>query len=912
MRIEGIRAINGPNVYHAKPVSVMTLRLGELTGKETTGFPGFTDRLLELLPGLFKHHCAKGAEGGFVERLNEGTYFGHVVEHVALELAGQLGGKGNYGKTRYAGEPGLYHVIVRHDNEAAMRCLLETSVSLVDTLIRGEDFSVTAPLERAASIMEETGPGPSTQAVITAAELRGIPWRRLTDGSLVELGQGRNLKRIQAAVTADTGQIAVDAACDKALARQLLADAFLPVPHGEVVTRFEDALPLLDRIGLPLVVKPVYGNQGRAVTMDVADAAGLEEAFLLAAQVSEEVLVEQQVAGLDYRVLVVDGNVVAASRRVPCHVVGDGSSSIAELIRSANLDARRGNGHSKPLTRIEGTDFKDLDLSRVPEADEKIVLRRAANLSQGGTAIDVTDEVHPEIRAACVRAARVIGLDVCGVDLLTSDISRPLDGAIIEVNASPGLRMHLYPDEGDARPVGEAIVSMLYPSGAPARIPVCSVTGTNGKTTVTRLIAFVLARAGLRVGASTTDGIMIGGELVARGDMTGPASARVVLSDTSVDAAVLECARGGIIRRGLGFDWADTGVITNIRLDHVGQDGIEDLDDLTWIKSLVAERVRSGGTVVLNADDDAAAGLAEQSRRDVLTRVEEDEIAAASAGGMDCPRRRSSTGPRLALDEHRQVGGDQPCDPLCEAAHCLRGAYQAGDVRRVARYLGAQQMRCLECRGGLHHRHLERQTVERRASDIAVRARRIADADHVRRVDDGSAFHKAPCAWCDAADASENPARALGDVIERHATGNAEATASVPAEVEAEMLDAGGEHGVDLAARLRVGECAEAVCPRLAQHLHLAPGNELRELRQCGRIRGTRPKQRDVVRLHLRLRFKGGEAVCHQDVIAQEVVGFPSLPARDQQFRRIRAGHPTAGLPLLHRPQLDGAQPVAP
>ncbi len=644
MRIEGIRAINGPNVYHAKPVSVMTLRLGELTGKETTGFPGFTDRLLELLPGLFKHHCAKGAEGGFVERLNEGTYFGHVVEHVALELAGQLGGKGNYGKTRYAGEPGLYHVIVRHDNEAAMRCLLETSVSLVDTLIRGEDFSVTAPLERAASIMEETGPGPSTQAVITAAELRGIPWRRLTDGSLVELGQGRNLKRIQAAVTADTGQIAVDAACDKALARQLLADAFLPVPHGEVVTRFEDALPLLDRIGLPLVVKPVYGNQGRAVTMDVADAAGLEEAFLLAAQVSEEVLVEQQVAGLDYRVLVVDGNVVAASRRVPCHVVGDGSSSIAELIRSANLDARRGNGHSKPLTRIEGTDFKDLDLSRVPEADEKIVLRRAANLSQGGTAIDVTDEVHPEIRAACVRAARVIGLDVCGVDLLTSDISRPLDGAIIEVNASPGLRMHLYPDEGDARPVGEAIVSMLYPSGAPARIPVCSVTGTNGKTTVTRLIAFVLARAGLRVGASTTDGIMIGGELVARGDMTGPASARVVLSDTSVDAAVLECARGGIIRRGLGFDWADTGVITNIRLDHVGQDGIEDLDDLTWIKSLVAERVRSGGTVVLNADDDAAAGLADSAAlqpgaRIVLYSLRPDNARVQrhlAAGGTAC------------------------------------------------------------------------------------------------------------------------------------------------------------------------------------------------------------------------------------------------------------------------------------
>ena len=509
MRIEGIRAINGPNVYHAKPVSVMTLRLGELTGKETTGFPGFTDRLLELLPGLFKHHCAKGAEGGFVERLNEGTYFGHVVEHVALELAGQLGGKGNYGKTRYAGEPGLYHVIVRHDNEAAMRCLLETSVSLVDTLIRGEDFSVTAPLERAASIMEETGPGPSTQAVITAAELRGIPWRRLTDGSLVELGQGRNLKRIQAAVTADTGQIAVDAACDKALARQLLADAFLPVPHGEVVTRFEDALPLLDRIGLPLVVKPVYGNQGRAVTMDVADAAGLEEAFLLAAQVSEEVLVEQQVAGLDYRVLVVDGNVVAASRRVPCHVVGDGSSSIAELIRSANLDARRGNGHSKPLTRIEGTDFKDLDLSRVPEADEKIVLRRAANLSQGGTAIDVTDEVHPEIRAACVRAARVIGLDVCGVDLLTSDISRPLDGAIIEVNASPGLRMHLYPDEGDARPVGEAIVSMLYPSGAPARIPVCSVTGTNGKTTTTQLTATMLKSDGRRVAPCGNIGVPV-------------------------------------------------------------------------------------------------------------------------------------------------------------------------------------------------------------------------------------------------------------------------------------------------------------------------------------------------------------------------------------------------------------------
>lgn len=621
MRIENIRALRGPNVHHRKPVMTMLLQLEELTDRESCEFSGFNERLLELLPGLHKHHCAQGHAGAFVERLLAGTFFGHIVEHVALELAAQLDSEGTYGKTRHAGEDGLYLVVVRYDNEAAMTSLLRTSVQLVEALLAGAEFDLHAQLERARQLSADTELGPSTRAIVAAAGKRGIPWRRLSDGSLVEFGQGVRRRRIQAAVTSLTSQIAVDAAGDKALTKRLLQEALLPVPCGQVVSSPAEAVELLSALGGPLVVKPVDGNQGRGVTLNVTNEAELRVAFSRAAALADGVLVEEQLSGADYRILVIDGRVIAASRREPCQVTGDGRSTVAQLIEQANRDPRRGEGHGKPLTRISFSADEVLpDLERVPAAAECVVLRQAANLSQGGTATDVTDEVHPQTRLICERAARVLGLDVCGLDLITGDISAPLAGGIIEVNASPGLRMHLHPSAGRPRPVGEAIVNMLYPPGDNGRIPVCSITGTNGKTTVTRLIGHILSHEGRNVGMTTTDGIQVAGQLVAEGDLTGPASAQLVLSDPGVEAAVLECARGGILRRGLGYDWSDVGVITNIRLDHVGQDGIRDIEDLVWIKSLIAERVREGGTLVLNAEDEESAGLKDSERVQELPR----------------------------------------------------------------------------------------------------------------------------------------------------------------------------------------------------------------------------------------------------------------------------------------------------
>jgi cyanophycin synthetase len=620
MRIEGIRALEGPNVHHRKPVLVMTLRLEELTGRESRELPGFSERLLELLPGLGGHVCSRGYAGGFVERLHEGTYFGHVIEHVALELAARLGSQATYGKTRHAGEHGLYDVIVRYESEQGMRFLLETAVSLVAALAAGEDYPLAGRLEQAERIITDTRLGPSTRAIVAAAEKRGIPWRRLSDGSLVEFGHGRNRKLIQAALSGETSQIAVDTAGDKELTKRLLRDAFLPVPAGIAVDSPEGAVAAFRRLRAPVVLKPQSGNQGRGVTLGLMDEEQVRQAFSRAAAVSgPQVLLEEQLEGKDYRVLVVAGKMVAASLRVPGHVTGDGQHTLEQLIELTNQDPRRGESHEKPLTKIR----LDESFSRtpsgyarqdVPAAGEKVFLNHAANLSLGGTATDVTDLVHPGTRLICERAARVVTLDICGVDLITADIALPFSGGIVELNAGPGLRMHLYPSEGEARAVGEAIMDHLYPPGSQSRIPLCAVTGTNGKTTVTRLIGHVMNHGSTTVGMTTTDGVHIGGLRIAEGDMTGPASARVVLSDPTVDLAVLETARGGILRRGLAYDWSDVAVITNIRPDHIGQDGIEDLDDLVWIKSLVAERVREGGTLILNADDPETVRLATHRR----------------------------------------------------------------------------------------------------------------------------------------------------------------------------------------------------------------------------------------------------------------------------------------------------------
>lgn len=623
MRIGEIRTLAGPNVYSYRPVLSMKLSLEELVERESREFPGFNELLLESMPGLAKHRCSKGRKGGFVERLREGTYFGHIVEHIALELTELAGVPVAHGKTRKAGEPGSYNIVIEYKAEKGTKRLLRMAVEIVESLLKGEPFPLEDRLSEARKFIARTEFGPTTKAITEAAARRGVPWRRIGEDSLVQLGYGKHRRFIQAAMTEQTSAVAVDIASDKELTKTLLRDAGIEVPYGMLAESEAEAVEALEIIGAPVVVKPFNMSQGKGVSLNLTTPAQVEQACRIAKQYAAKVVVEQQFIGRDYRVLVINGKVAAASERVPAHVTGDGRSTIAELVESANRHPARGEDHEKPLTKIaidqammEFMKRRGLAVNQAPRPSEVVYLRECANLSTGGTARDVTDFVHPQIAAICERAARIIGLDICGIDLILDDIDAPLrsDNGVIEINAAPGLRMHLAPSEGRSRDVGEAIVDMLYPDGATGRIPIISITGTNGKTTITRMIAHVFSEKGLTVGATTTDGIYIGGREIAKGDTTGPLSARAVLSDPSVEIAVLETARGGIVRGGLGYDWSDVSIISNVSLDHVGQDGIETLDDLLYIKSLVAERVREGGTLILNADDELLAQLMENER----------------------------------------------------------------------------------------------------------------------------------------------------------------------------------------------------------------------------------------------------------------------------------------------------------
>lgn len=611
MRIHKIRAIHGPNIVSHNPVLVMRLDLQELSGKESYEVPGLIDRLRAALPGIDQHYCGLGHPGGFVERLRGGTYFGHIVEHVCLELTDAAGISVNRGKTISAGAPNLYDIYVESKSQHGMKRLLEVAVELVQALVDDRPYPLDEKIAKVREIVREYDLGPSTRAIVEAAEKRGIPWSRLGDDSLVQLGYGKHRKFIQAAMGSDTSAIAVDTASDKSLTKALLSRAGVPAPEGRVVESVEQAVAALEEIGPPIAIKPLDGNQGKGVSLDLWTAEQATYAYEIAAQFSRRVVVEQMLRGRDYRVLVVNGAVVAACERIPARVIGNGTSSIQQLIDEANRDPRRGDGHAKPMSTIRidrlsmaAMNKQGFHLESVPPEGYAVQLRENANLSTGGTAVDVTDMVHPSMAMICERAARAIGLNICGVDLVAPDISAPFtEGGIVELNAAPGIRMHHFPSEGRARDVASEIIRMMYPDGN-GRIPIVAVTGTNGKTTVTRLITHILGAGGVRVGMTTTDGIWIAGRQVASGDTTGPRSAATVLFDPEVDTAVLETARGGIVRSGLGYDWSDVAVMTNIGPDHIGQDGIETLDDILRIKSLVAERVRQDGTLVLNADDE--------------------------------------------------------------------------------------------------------------------------------------------------------------------------------------------------------------------------------------------------------------------------------------------------------------------
>jgi cyanophycin synthetase len=624
MRFLEIRPLPGPNRYSHRSTLVALLDLEELFERESHQLDGFVRRLLTTVPSLGEHHCSLGYPGGFVERLQEGTMLGHVVEHVALELQALAGYTVTHGKTRSTDDPRVYRIVVEYQNEAVGRHCLESARELVLACLQGRGFDVAQCLKTAKALAEATELGPSTRAIADAAQRRGIPVIRLDGGSLIQLGYGCNRRLVAATETALTSSVSVDIACDKAATKALLAQAFIPTPQGAVVASEDEAVAQMNLLQPPLALKPLDGNQGRGVSLGVETADEVRRAFQRAAAISPRVIVEELFAGRDYRVLIVNGRMVAASERVPAHVTGDGQHTIAELIARENQNPLRGSGHTRPLTQlpadletVEHLQRQGQSLEEIPGRGERVMLRLTANLSTGATARDVTDDVHPSTRRMCERAARLIGLDVCGIDLIAPDITAdlpPQGAGIIEVNAAPGIRMHHYPSAGRPRDVAGAIVDMLYPAGKSSRIPTLAVTGTNGKTTVARMIADIVSETGKTVGLTTTDGIYIGGHQIIHGDTTGFQSCRTVLTDPVVEVAVLETARGGIVRRSLGYDWTDIGIITNVQPDHFGQDGIDSLDDLLHVKALIAERVRDGGTIVLNADDSNLSRLPQRPK----------------------------------------------------------------------------------------------------------------------------------------------------------------------------------------------------------------------------------------------------------------------------------------------------------
>ncbi|MHB1256471.1 MAG: cyanophycin synthetase [Dethiobacteraceae bacterium] len=611
MNIREIQFFTGRNIYSHRPVMKMLLDLGARRLYRTESL--FTERLLAMLPRLAEHFCSRRYPGGFVERLEEGTYLGHVIEHVFLELQSMAGMDAEYGKTMNRDDD-LTEIICEYRCRQAVGGLALAAIRVVAAALDGDTVNLAKMVAKARKTALRFLPGPSTEAILQAARKRGIPVQQLAEGSsLYRLGTGKYQKRIFASISEGTGCIAVEVAGNKPLTKHILEQHGLPVPRGMVVRSKKEACRAARLLGFPVVVKPDNGNQGKGVSLEICSYHEVEQAFAAAAAISATVLVEKHIYGRHYRLLVVGGELAAAAERIPAHVLGDGLHNVFQLVRQENGNPLRGCGHEKPLTKLklDSTAYallakQGLSLTCVPKPGQQVWLRKNDNLSTGGTASDVTEKVHPLQAQLAVRAALAVGLEIAGVDLIMQDISAtPADqhGAIIEVNAAPGLRMHLSPSQGEKRDVGQKIVELLFPPGTSCRVPVFSVTGTNGKTTTARMLDFALRRHGLSPGLCCTDGIYFNGELVQKGDLTGPASAGTVLANPAIDVAVLETARGGIIRRGLGYDRADVAVICNLREDHLGQDGIETMDELVHVKSLVAEAVYASGTVILNADD---------------------------------------------------------------------------------------------------------------------------------------------------------------------------------------------------------------------------------------------------------------------------------------------------------------------
>lgn len=616
MKILDIKVMNGPNYWSAKrhKLIVMLLDIEEMEEQPTNQIPGFLDRLKRLMPSLYEHRCSEGVPGGFFSRVQEGTWMGHVIEHIALELQTLAGMDTGFGRTRESDKKGVYHVVFSYQEAKAGIYTAKASVRIAEALIKGEDYNLEEDIQTLREIREDERLGPSTGSIVEEAIRRKIPYIRLNRHSLVQLGYGVNQKRVQATIASTTSSIAVEIACDKEETKNLLEASEIPVPRGRIVYNEDELREAIAKIGYPIVTKPVDGNHGKGATTNIRNWEDAVTGLYAAKKYSRAVICERFIVGRDFRVLVVNYKFVAAALRTPAAVIGDGKHTIQQLIDIVNTDPRRGYGHEKVLTAIKVDDFtmdilnkKEYTLETILPAGEELWLKPTANLSTGGTATDVTDYVHPSNIFMAERIAKIIGLNICGIDIMAPDLSTPIGengGAVLEVNAAPGFRMHLDPTDGLPRNVAEPVIDMLYPPGTSARIPIIAISGTNGKTTTTRLIAHIVKQMGYKVGYTTTDGVYIQNQLMMRGDCTGPVSAEFVLRDPTVDFAVLESARGGILRAGLGFHNCDVAVVTNVAEDHLGLQGIDTIEKLARVKAVVPQTVFPNGYAVLNADDD--------------------------------------------------------------------------------------------------------------------------------------------------------------------------------------------------------------------------------------------------------------------------------------------------------------------
>jgi cyanophycin synthetase len=624
MKILKVQALRGPNIWSVqrKKLIQMRLDLEEMEQSPTNKIDGFKERIETMFPTMIEHRCSEGVRGGFFSRIERGTWMGHVIEHIALETQTLAGMETGFGRTRETKTPGIYNVVFSYTEENVGLFAAESAVAIAEALIAGIPYDLEADIQKMREIRERVRLGPSTGSIVEEAVARDIPWIRLGTNSLVQLGYGINQMRFQATITCKTSSIAVDIACNKEETKRMLDLASIPVASGGICVDEEDLEKTIKKIGYPIVLKPLDGNHGKGASINVKNWDDAVAGLAYAKTYSRRIIVEKFITGFDFRVLIIDNKLVAAAKRVPAHIIGNGKDTIQKLIDITNLDPRRGYGHENVLTQID-IDRDSLDLleklnytvDSIPKKNEIVYLKSTANLSTGGTSVDVTDMMHPENIFLCERISRVIGLDICGVDIMAENLTQPLKengGCILEVNAAPGFRMHLAPSEGLPRNVASPVIDMLYPPGKPSRIPIIAITGTNGKTTTTRLLAHIVKNNGFKVGFTTSDGIYVQNHMMEKGDTTGPISAEYILKDPTVEFAVLETARGGILRSGLGFSRCDIGIITNIQEDHLGLNDIHTLDDLARVKATVVKSVKKDGWAILNAEDEHCVKIASE------------------------------------------------------------------------------------------------------------------------------------------------------------------------------------------------------------------------------------------------------------------------------------------------------------